>query len=99
MSRFTSWSNRLGLTVLTVLSLALNGRADVKLHGLFSDHMVLQQGKPVPVWGWADDGEAVTVEFRGKKVSTIAKNGRWLVRLASLKAGAQDTMRDRKSVV
>lgn len=93
MSRFTSWSNRLGLTVLTVLSLALNGRADVKLHGLFSDHMVLQQGKPVPVWGWAEDGEAVTVEFRGKKVSTIAKNGRWLVRLASLKAGGPEVLR------
>jgi sialate O-acetylesterase len=92
-SLLTFWSSRRGLTVLALLSLALNGHADVKLHGLFSDHMVLQQGQPAPVWGWADDGETVTVEFRGKKVSTIAKNGRWLVRLASLKAGGPDTMR------
>ncbi|MCL5097481.1 MAG: hypothetical protein M1608_08130, partial [Candidatus Omnitrophica bacterium] len=38
--------------------------ADVKLPGLFSDNMVLQKGTHVPVWGWADDGETVTVEFR-----------------------------------
>ena len=37
--------------------------ANVKLPALFTDHMVLQQGKPVPVWGWADNGEEITVEF------------------------------------
>jgi hypothetical protein len=26
-------------------------RADVSLHSLFTDHAVLQQGRPVPVWG------------------------------------------------
>ena len=52
------------------------GRADVKLPGLFSDHMVLQQGMRVPIWGWADDGEKVTVTFREKKVSATARNGK-----------------------
>jgi sialate O-acetylesterase len=31
--------------------------AEVSLPSLFSDHMVLQQGLPVPVWGWAAPGE------------------------------------------
>src|SRR5207248_9649490 len=68
-------------------------RADVKIHGLFSDNMVLQQGVGVPVWGWADDGEEVTVEFRGQKVITKAKDGRWMVRLRKLKAGGPDDLK------
>ena len=30
--------------------------ADVRLPRVFADHMVLQQGRPVPVWGTADPG-------------------------------------------
>ena len=44
-------------------------RADVRLPALFTDHMVLQQSAPVPVWGWADDGERVTVEMGNQKVN------------------------------
>jgi sialate O-acetylesterase len=47
----------------------------------------LQQGQVVPVWGWADDGETVTVKFRGQQVSAKAANGKWSLKLASLKAG------------
>jgi sialate O-acetylesterase len=38
-------------------------RADVKPSALFSDHMVLQSGMPVPIWGTADPGEKITVQF------------------------------------
>ena len=62
-------------------------RADVKLPALISDGMVLQQGMDVPLWGWADDGEVVTVEFQNQKVSATATNGKWMLRLKSLKAG------------
>src|SRR5580765_1197732 len=41
----------------------------LKLHALFSDNMVLQQSMSVPVWGWAPDGEIVTVSFRDQKIS------------------------------
>jgi sialate O-acetylesterase len=66
---------------------ALAANADVKLHGLFSDNMVLQRNAAVPVWGWADEGEKVTVEFSGQKVSAMARDGKWMVRLKKLKAG------------
>ena len=64
-------------------------RADVSLHSLFTDHAVLQQGRPVPIWGRAADGETVTVAFAGQTVSTVAQNGRWSVRLKPLKATAE----------
>jgi sialate O-acetylesterase len=64
-------------------------QADVRLHPLFSDHTVLQQGKAVPIWGWADAGEKVTVEFGQQTVSTVTDdNGRWQVNLKPLKATA-----------
>ena len=46
--------------------------ADVKLAGIFTDNMVLQRGKPVPVWGQAEPGEEVTVEYNGQKASAKA---------------------------
>jgi sialate O-acetylesterase len=68
-------------------------RADVKLHALFTDHMVLQLGMSVPVWGWADDGETVTVEFQNQRRTTKAKNGKWMVKLKKLKAGGPEVLK------
>ena len=48
---------------------------------IFGDHMVLQSGQLVPVWGWAAPGEAVTVSFAGqKKQAVAAADGRWEVK-------------------
>jgi sialate O-acetylesterase len=64
--------------------------ADLKIAAVFSDHMVLQRDKPVPVWGWADPGEKVTVEFAGQKHSAAADaKGKWLVKLDPLAASAE----------
>lgn len=63
--------------------------ANVKLNSLISDNVVLQRGMEVPVWGWADDGEKVTVEFAGQTVSTIARNGKWMVKLKPMEANNQ----------
>lgn len=68
-------------------------RADVKLHGLFSDNMVLQQNVPITIWGWADDGEEVTIHFRNQEVKTMAKEGKWKVQLKKLKAGGPDELK------
>ncbi len=54
--------------------------------------MVFQQAAPVPIWGWADDGDEITVKFRGQKISTSARNGKWSLRLRSLKAGGPDVL-------
>jgi len=80
-----------GALVLPLLG--SNVQAEVRLHNLFTDHMVLQRDTRVPVWGWANEGETVTVEFRGKKTSAVARNGKWMVRLNNLKAGGPDELR------
>jgi sialate O-acetylesterase len=67
-------------------------RAEVKPNALFSNHAVLQQGRALPVWGTAGEGERITVELAGEKATTTAKDGRWLVRLRPLPAGGPYTM-------
>ena len=70
-----------------LLALAFSARAELKLPAIFGDNMVLQQQQAVPVWGWAAPDAAVTVKFAGQRKSTHADaNGKWLVKLAKLKA-------------
>lgn len=60
-------------TMMTVFALAASAAmADVKLGGIFSDNMVLQRGKPIPVRGTAEPGEKVTVEYAGKTAEATA---------------------------
>jgi sialate O-acetylesterase len=75
------------LPVLVTAAFVLSVRADVTPNPLFTDGAVLQQDASVPVWGTADPGERVTVEFAGQTVSaTTAGDGRWMVRLKTPKA-------------
>ncbi|MHC4817076.1 MAG: sialate O-acetylesterase, partial [Planctomycetota bacterium] len=84
---------RMALVLLLVL--ASPAAADVTLHGLFGDHMVLQRDAKVPVWGRADPGEKVKVIFPGEtRDATADGRGRWRVELGPLGAKA-----DRKLVV
>src|SRR4051794_20313307 len=65
-------------------------QADVKLPAIFADHLVLQRGKPVAVWGTADAGEEVTVTFGDQsKKATAGKDGAWKVTLDKLEASAE----------
>lgn len=49
---------------------------------IFGDHMVLQQGTSLPIWGEADPGEKIIVQFVGQVVTTTAnKRGEWRVNL------------------
>jgi sialate O-acetylesterase len=54
---------------------------------VFSDHMVLQQNKKIPVWGKGKEGEQVSVQLEGEKAVTTVKGGKWKVELAPVKAG------------
>ena len=65
-------------------------QADVRLPAIFSDHMVLQQDMNLPVWGWADKGEKVTVSFAGQeKIATAGDDGKWMVKLDAMKASSE----------
>jgi sialate O-acetylesterase len=70
----------------------LPGYADVALHPLFTENMVLQQKIDIPVWGTASDGEKITVAIHGQSKSTVARNGEWMLRLSPMDAGGPFTM-------
>ncbi len=64
--------------------------AEVSLAGTFPDNMVLQQEKPIPVWGQANAGETVDVQLDDQRVRTTAdKHGRWSVQLKARKADSE----------
>jgi len=67
--------------------------AEVKVPNLFSDHMVLQRGQAVPIWGTAAPAEKVTVKFRQQsKEATADAAGKWRVSLDSLNLGEASEM-------
>ena len=75
------------LFAIVSLLIANLASADVRLPKMFTDHCVLQRDAAVNVFGWADPGEKVSVEFNGQKVETTACDaGKWLVKLAPMAA-------------
>jgi len=65
----------------------------VKLASLFGDNMILQRDKALPVWGWAQPGEKVTVALVGRERSAVADaGGRWRVTLEPLETGGPHEM-------
>lgn len=63
-------------------------RAEVRLPNIFGSHMVLQQQKPIPVWGWANPGEQITVRLADvSKQATADNTGKWKLSLPPVKAG------------
>jgi sialate O-acetylesterase len=80
-------------TVFAVAWFSLaTAQADVRLPNLFTDNMVLQQGMSVPIWGWADNDETVTVQFRDQKITTQVNASKWQVKLNRLQAGGPDVL-------
>ena len=76
------------LLFFTIVMWATAAGAKIVLPGLFQKGMVLQRGKPIPVWGKAGAGETVTVKLLKKQYTTTADgSGRWRIDLPSQKAG------------
>lgn len=75
---------------LLILFLILPGgrAAEVRLASLFTDGMVLQQHRRIPVWGWGEPGVSVRIEFNGGKTAgTVNADGTWQVVLEALEGG------------
>ena len=84
---------KLSIVLLATICASLTSSAVVRLPQLFQSGMVMQRGKPVPVWGWADKGEQVTITFLKKTYTTTADDqGRWRIDLPKMKAGGPYTL-------
>lgn len=89
-------------TAIGFLFMALQTWADVRLPNVFGSHMVLQRRKAVPVWGWSDPGEKITLQFNNQTKTVKAdKSGKWQAKLDPLEAGGPFvmTVRGKKSTV
>ena len=92
-----SWKVLVFAGIFAVVT-ATSSRADVRLPAVFSDNLVLQQEMPVPVWGWADPGEQVTVTCQKSSAVTVADaDGCWRVSLPALRPGPVTTLTVRGS--
>jgi sialate O-acetylesterase len=81
------------LLALLFVGLGATARADVRLPRIFSDHMVLQRDTAVPVWGWADPAEAVTVTIAGQtRTARADQDGKWLVKFDKLAEAGPHTL-------
>ena len=67
---------------------ALTGRhGGLRMPAMYTDHMVLQRGRPIKIEGTADAGETVTVRIADRTQSAqAAADGRWLVTLDAMPA-------------
>jgi sialate O-acetylesterase len=63
------------------------------LHDIFTDSAVLQQGRPVEIWGGAAPSEQVTVQIADKTLRiTSGSDGKWRAVLPPMKAGGPYTL-------
>ena len=66
------------------------GKAPLSVHNLFQDNMVLQRGKPVSIWGWADPDKDITVTFAGQTKTTKSNKDRtWKITLDAMDASSK----------
>lgn len=76
--------------ILFILPLAFSAKAAIKLPSLFTDNMILQQQTEVPIWGWDDAGNQITVTTSWNQQSysvEVDKNGQWKVKVSTPAAG------------
>jgi sialate O-acetylesterase len=76
----------------TVLGLATAAEARLEVPSFFSENMILQRDVPVPLWGWAEEGEPISIIYGDHQLKTVATNGRWRVNLPALPAGGPHSL-------
>ncbi|HVU58663.1 MAG TPA: sialate O-acetylesterase [Puia sp.] len=81
------------LAIALSLSALSPADAQVRLPRLIRDSMVLQRDRKINVWGWASNGEKVSVKFNGRRYkTTTGGDGKWMLQLSPTPAGGPYTM-------
>jgi len=66
------------ILAMAVLLTATQTTAAARLPALFTDHMVLQRGRPIPVWGWAKPGSTISVQLGAQLgQTTVQTDSTW----------------------
>ena len=87
------WQYRVALVFSLLVSVNASALGAVKLPHIFANHMVLQRDMQIPVWGFAEPGENITVKLDVHEVQTTTDaNGQWLVKLPPMSVGGPHEM-------
>ena len=78
--------NLIGVYLFSTLITSFSWAA-IELPNVIGSKMVLQRDIAVPIWGWGEPGEKVSVIFDGQsKNTTTNQKGEWMVKLDKLSA-------------
>lgn len=81
------------LSVLFIVCLTSSLQAQIIMPKIFGDHMILQRGINIPVWGKAKPGTVVQIKFSHHNVSTTSNDqGKWQLYIPMMEAGGPFTM-------
>lgn len=73
--------------ILIMVAFRQSGFSKLVIPKIIGNDMILQQGEPVAIWGWANAAETIVVQFKGQLKKAVAdKNGKWMVHLDPMKA-------------
>ncbi|MES2648971.1 MAG: sialate O-acetylesterase [Bacteroidota bacterium] len=71
-----------------------NAKATVTLSGIITDNMILQRGKPIKIWGNAQPGEKISIQFVNKTSKIkAATDGSWMIQMPAQEAGGPYTLK------
>ena len=78
------------VAMLVAMCPGASGQAQLSVASPFTDNAVLQRDMPVPIWGTAEPGATVTVDFAEQQQTTEADaDGKWQVELEQMPANAE----------
>ena len=80
----------ISLAVMTTATARSAQSGELRVHNIFASNMVIQRDKPITIWGWAETGRKVSVQFGEAKAEATARDeaGRWEVAFPARQANA-----------
>jgi sialate O-acetylesterase len=91
MNKLKYFSFILFLILLSFHFFEVSGQ--IRLPGLISDGMVLQRDTELKIWGWAEKGQNIRIDFLGKQYNTVCNpDGKWEILLPAQSAGGPYNM-------
>lgn len=79
---------KIGLFIVLLLFKSAIGYCDIKLPRLISDGAVLQREVSLDIWGWASEGEKITMSLDNKNYEAVAnQSGEWQISLPAQTEG------------
>lgn len=85
MGRSVNLIAAVAAALLAMIALPANAANKLRLDALFTDHAVLQAGKPIPIAGHATPGTKVSVTLLRWGASAVAgPDGRWIATLPAI---------------